>query len=234
MRTQAHRIVDTDPKRGNVVVRVTGTRHDEPTYQVRQSLPNTQEVPGHDHHTNRVRETGSGSHGPILRSVPTNRLSQHLDRSSGSRQWLRRRRRRWSRPFGTKQWRATWPRWSRSRPHARGGRGPPCPGEVALGSRRGRAACTYWRSASACVGPRSSGSVGRHRLRARAAVGAPRYHQPLSSGQLVRRRPFGPHRSHRGHLLEGVCRAADAWAGDPSHARAPSPILVMPRVHALT
>jgi len=38
MRTQAHRIVDTDPKRGNVVVRVTGTRHDEPTYQVRQSL----------------------------------------------------------------------------------------------------------------------------------------------------------------------------------------------------
>ncbi|MGR4880581.1 hypothetical protein ACIPUC_14265 [Streptomyces sp. LARHCF249] len=27
MRTQAHRIVDTDPKRGNVVVRVTGTRH---------------------------------------------------------------------------------------------------------------------------------------------------------------------------------------------------------------
>lgn len=72
MRTQAHRIVDTDPKRGNAVVRVTGTRHDEPTYQVRQSLPNTQEVPGHDHHTNRVRETGSGSHGPILRSVPTN------------------------------------------------------------------------------------------------------------------------------------------------------------------
>ena len=70
MRTQAHRIVDTDPKRGNVVVRVTGTRHDEPTYQVRQSLPNTQELPGHDHHTNRVRETGSGSHGPILRSVP--------------------------------------------------------------------------------------------------------------------------------------------------------------------
>jgi hypothetical protein len=68
MRTQAHRIVDTDPKRGNVVVRVTGTRHDEPTYQVRQSLPNTQEIPGHDHHTNRVRETGSGSHGPILRS----------------------------------------------------------------------------------------------------------------------------------------------------------------------
>jgi len=53
---------------------------------VRQSLPITQEVPGHDHHTNRVRETGSGSHGPILRSVPTNRLSQHLDRSSGSRQ----------------------------------------------------------------------------------------------------------------------------------------------------
>jgi hypothetical protein len=88
MRTQAHRIDDTDPKRGNVVVRVTGTRHDEPTYQVRQSLPNTQEVPGHDHHTNRVRETGSGSHGPILRSVPTNRLSQHLDRSSGSRQRL--------------------------------------------------------------------------------------------------------------------------------------------------
>ena len=38
MRTQAHRIVDTDPKRDNVVVRVTGTRHDEPTYQVRQSL----------------------------------------------------------------------------------------------------------------------------------------------------------------------------------------------------
>jgi hypothetical protein len=34
----------------------------------------------------RVRETGSGSDGPILRSVPTNRLSQHLDRSSGSRQ----------------------------------------------------------------------------------------------------------------------------------------------------
>ena len=75
MRTQAHRIDDTDPKRGNVVVRVTGTRHDEPTYQVRQSLPNTQEVPGHDHHTNRVRETGSGSHGPILRSAPTNRLT---------------------------------------------------------------------------------------------------------------------------------------------------------------
>jgi hypothetical protein len=44
---QAHRIVDTDPKRGYVVVRVTGTRHDEPTDQVRQSLPNTQEVPGH-------------------------------------------------------------------------------------------------------------------------------------------------------------------------------------------
>ena len=36
MRTQAHRIVDTDPKRGNAVVRVTGTRHHEPTYQVRQ------------------------------------------------------------------------------------------------------------------------------------------------------------------------------------------------------
>ncbi len=53
MRTQAHRIVDTDPKRGNVVVRVTGTRHDEPTYQVSQSLPNTQKVPGHDHQTNR-------------------------------------------------------------------------------------------------------------------------------------------------------------------------------------
>jgi hypothetical protein len=88
MRTQAQRIVDTDPKRGNVVVRVTGTRHDEPTYQVRKSLPNTQEVPGHDHHTNRVRETGSGSHGPILRSVRTNRLSQHLDRSSGSRHGL--------------------------------------------------------------------------------------------------------------------------------------------------
>ena len=81
-----HRIVDTDPKRGNVVVRVTGTHHGEPTYQVRQSLPNTQEVSGHDHHTNRVRETGSSSHGPVLRSVPTNRLSQHLDRSSGSRQ----------------------------------------------------------------------------------------------------------------------------------------------------
>ena len=63
MRTQAHRIVDTDPKRGNVVVRVTGTRHDEPTYQVRQSLPNTQEVPGHDHHTNRVRETGQAPTG---------------------------------------------------------------------------------------------------------------------------------------------------------------------------
>jgi hypothetical protein len=58
MRTQAHRIVDTDPKRGNVVVRVTGTRHDEPTYQVRQSLPNTQEVPGSPHQPcpgNRVR-----------------------------------------------------------------------------------------------------------------------------------------------------------------------------------
>ena len=41
MRTQAHRIVDTDPKRGNVVVRVTGTRHDEATYQARQSLPNS-------------------------------------------------------------------------------------------------------------------------------------------------------------------------------------------------
>jgi hypothetical protein len=75
MRTQAHRIDDTDPKRGNVVVRVTGTRHDEPTYQVRQSLPNTQEVPGPGHHTNRVRETGSGFHGPILQSVPTNRLT---------------------------------------------------------------------------------------------------------------------------------------------------------------
>ena len=70
MRTQAHRIVDTDPKRGNVVVRVTGTRHDEPTYQVRQSLPNTREVPGHDQHTNRVRETGPGSHGHVLRPVP--------------------------------------------------------------------------------------------------------------------------------------------------------------------
>jgi hypothetical protein len=60
MRTQAHRIDDTDPKRGNVVVRVTGTRHDEPTYQVRQSLPNTQEVPGHDHHT-----TVSGKPGQV-------------------------------------------------------------------------------------------------------------------------------------------------------------------------
>jgi hypothetical protein len=78
MRTQAHRIVDTDPKRGNVVVRVTGTRHDEPTYQVSQSLPNTQAVPGHDHHTNRVRETGSGSHGPILRFLPTNRLRRQI------------------------------------------------------------------------------------------------------------------------------------------------------------
>jgi hypothetical protein len=85
MRTQAHRIVDTDSKRGNVVVRVTAARHDESTYQARQSLPNTQEVPGHDHHTNRVRETGSGSQRPIPRSVPTNRLSQHLERSSGSR-----------------------------------------------------------------------------------------------------------------------------------------------------
>ena len=37
MRTQAHRIVDTDPKRGNVVVRVTGTRHDEPT--IRSASP---------------------------------------------------------------------------------------------------------------------------------------------------------------------------------------------------
>ena len=63
MRTQAHRIDDTDPKRGNVVVRVTGTRHDEPTYQVRQSLPNTQEVPGHDHHTNRVRKPGQAPTG---------------------------------------------------------------------------------------------------------------------------------------------------------------------------
>ena len=61
MRTQAHRIVDTDPQRGNVVVRIPGTRHDEPTYQGRQSLPNTQEIAGRDHHTNRVRETGSGS-----------------------------------------------------------------------------------------------------------------------------------------------------------------------------
>ena len=78
MRTQAHRIVDTDPKRGNVVVRVTGTRHDEPAIRS-ATLPNTQEAPSHDHHTNRVRETGSGSHGPILRSVPTNRLSQHLN-----------------------------------------------------------------------------------------------------------------------------------------------------------
>jgi hypothetical protein len=32
MRTQVHRIVDTDHKRGNVVVRVTDTCHDEPTY----------------------------------------------------------------------------------------------------------------------------------------------------------------------------------------------------------
>jgi hypothetical protein len=45
MRRQAHRIVDTDPKRGNVVVRVPGPRHDEPTYQARQSLPDAQEVP---------------------------------------------------------------------------------------------------------------------------------------------------------------------------------------------
>ncbi|HEX6325544.1 MAG TPA: alpha/beta hydrolase-fold protein, partial [Jiangellaceae bacterium] len=30
---------------GDIVVRVTGTRHDEPTYQVHQPLPNTQEVP---------------------------------------------------------------------------------------------------------------------------------------------------------------------------------------------
>lgn len=96
MRTQAHRIVDTDAERGNVVVRVTGTRHDEPTYQVHQPLPNTQEVPGHDHHTNRVRETRSGSHGHILRSVPTDRLSQHLDRSSGSRHCLSGLGRRWA------------------------------------------------------------------------------------------------------------------------------------------
>jgi hypothetical protein len=74
------------PKRGNVVVRVTGTRHDEPTYRVRQSLPNNQEVPGHDHHTNRVRETGSGSHGPICDLYPLIGSPQHLDRSSGSRQ----------------------------------------------------------------------------------------------------------------------------------------------------
>ncbi|GGV99200.1 hypothetical protein GCM10010230_24750 [Streptomyces narbonensis] len=33
MRTQAPRFVDTDPKRGEVVVRATGTRHDEPTSQ---------------------------------------------------------------------------------------------------------------------------------------------------------------------------------------------------------
>jgi hypothetical protein len=83
MRTQAHRIVDTDPRRGNAVVRVTGTCHHEPTYQVRQSLSITHEGPGHDHHTNPCPGTGSGSHGPILRPVPPNRLSQHLDRSSG-------------------------------------------------------------------------------------------------------------------------------------------------------
>ncbi|MGW2543147.1 hypothetical protein ACWC5I_20290 [Kitasatospora sp. NPDC001574] len=41
MRTQAHRIVDTDPERGNVVVRFTGTCDDEPAYQVRRSPPNT-------------------------------------------------------------------------------------------------------------------------------------------------------------------------------------------------
>ncbi|MEN2417019.1 hypothetical protein AABB02_02820 [Streptomyces rimosus] len=45
MRTQAHRIVNTDPQRGNVVVRVTGSHHDEPTYQIRQSPPSAQEVP---------------------------------------------------------------------------------------------------------------------------------------------------------------------------------------------
>lgn len=45
MRTQAYRIVDTDPERGTAVVRVTGTGHREPTYQVRQSLSITQEVP---------------------------------------------------------------------------------------------------------------------------------------------------------------------------------------------
>lgn len=44
----AHRLTASStptPERGNVVVRVTGTRDDEPTYQVRQSLPNTQEPP---------------------------------------------------------------------------------------------------------------------------------------------------------------------------------------------
>ena len=75
MRTQAYRIVDTDPKRGDVVVRVTGTRHDEPTYQVRQFLPNTQDVPGHDHQPTVSGKPGQAPTGPILRSVPTNRLS---------------------------------------------------------------------------------------------------------------------------------------------------------------
>ena len=45
MRTQAHRIVDTNPHPGYLVVRVTGTRHDEPTYQVRQSLPTPRRSP---------------------------------------------------------------------------------------------------------------------------------------------------------------------------------------------
>src|SRR5262245_4430476 len=92
MRTQAHRIVDTDPKRGTVVARVTGTRHDEPTYQVRQSLPNTQEVPGHDHHTNRVRETGSGvhrsrDHAHVLPCHCLNHIVEHADTGTGGT-WL--------------------------------------------------------------------------------------------------------------------------------------------------
>jgi hypothetical protein len=85
MRTQAHRIVDTDPKRGNVVVRVTGTRHDG--RRIRSASP---------YRTPRrspvmiTTPTVSGKPGQAPTGLSCDLYpliaSQHLDRSSGSRQ----------------------------------------------------------------------------------------------------------------------------------------------------
>ena len=85
MRTQAHRIDDTDPKRGNVVVRLTGTRHDEPT-RIRSASP---------YRTPRrspvmiTTPTVSGKPGQAPTGLSCDLYpligSQHLDRSSRSR-----------------------------------------------------------------------------------------------------------------------------------------------------
>jgi hypothetical protein len=86
MRTQAHRIDDTDPKRGNVVVRVTGTA--TTSRRIRSTSP---------YRTPRrspvmiTTPTVSGKPGQAPTGLSCDLYpligSQHLDRSSGSRHW---------------------------------------------------------------------------------------------------------------------------------------------------